>query len=40
LIGKKLGLIHSDEITDKAEDQAESTVQLKEKDPEKFEKYK
>ena len=39
-IGKKLGLIHSDEVTDKAEDQAESTVQLKEKDPEKFEKYK
>jgi len=39
-IGKKLGLIHSDEVTDKAEDQAESTVQLREKDPEKFEKYK
>jgi hypothetical protein len=35
-----LGWIHSDEITDKAKDQAEETVKLKEKDPEKFEKYK
>ena len=39
-LGKKLGWIHSDEITDKAKDQAEETVKLKEKDPEKFEKYK
>jgi hypothetical protein len=35
-----LGLIHSDDATDSAEDQAENTIKLKENDPEKFEKYK
>ena len=39
-IGKKLWLIHSDDATDSAEDQVESTIKLKENDPEKFEKYK
>ena len=39
-LGKKLWWIKSDDVTDRAADQAETTVQLKEKDPEKYEKYK
>ncbi len=37
---KKLWWIESDEITDKADEKAEETVKLKEKDPEKYEKYR
>jgi hypothetical protein len=33
-------LTNSDELTAKAEDQAEATVELKESDPEKYNKYK
>lgn len=39
-LGKKIGLIHSDAMTDRAKDQAKTTQELKEKDPVKYEKYK